>query len=131
MTFASSAFQNSGFQTDSSVVTTPVPAGRGSTGVGKRRYYEILGKLYLLSEDELEYLLNKLLTETQRPRKETSKAIRIHAPKEWEPPAADEINWDVWDELVADVGVKGYAPAINFLKRYSEDEDVSILLLYG
>lgn len=131
MTFASSAFQNSGFQTDAAVVTTPVPAGRGSSSVGRRRHYEILGKFYLLDEDELEYLLAELLTEEPKPRKATKKAIRIHAPKEWTPPPAAEIRWTMWKDLMNEAEIKGYAPMIQFLKRYSEDEDVSILLLYG
>ena len=60
MTFQTVGFQNSGYQVDEELVV-----GRARP---RRNYYEIRGKLYLLSNEELEYLVHKILAEDELPK---------------------------------------------------------------
>ena len=132
MTFGCNAFQISGWQTDCDpvvVVPDEIPAGIGKP---RRNYYEIRGKLYFLSNDELWYLVQQLLTEDKpKPRKAKKGAIRIHVPKEWTPVPWPDIDMGVWDDLVVEAQTKNYPYLLEVLQRYNEEEDLTILLLYG
>ena len=124
MSFAASAFQNSGFQVDRGVV--------GAKPKPRRHYYEIRGKLYYLSDEELNYLVHKLLAGDEPPKPKEGKAIRIRAPREWVPPPSVPYNWEVFEDLAAEAKSKNYGPLLDALQNVPmEDEDLVILLLYG
>lgn len=124
MSFAASAFQNSGFQVD-----------RGHVGRAKprRHYYEIRGKLYFLSDEELEYVVHKILADEETPKAKKGKAVRVRAPSEWVPPQHPPFDWGVYEDLATEARVKHYPVLLDILQRVpsSEDEDVAILLLYA
>ncbi len=119
MTFASSGFANSGYQTDQAVLAGLRP---------RRNYYEIRGKLYLLSDEELNYLVHKILADEPTP-KASKKPIRLRAPREWTPPPTQDFDWGVWDDLVVEAKTKNYPALLDILQRVQPSDDDEALLL--
>ncbi len=114
------AFQGSAFQCDDI----------GSIGRTRvRHYYEIRGQLYLLDNEELEFLVRKLVAQ-DKVRKIVPKAVRVKVPKKWEPPEEQVIVEPVWNDLMVEAQSKNYWPIITLLNSFRPpDDDAELLLL--
>lgn len=137
MSFQSSAFQNSGFQTDGGAAPLrPYPGPAGRSRRGKRRLYELQGKQYFLNERELEHLLALLAErrEVPKPARVVEGAAVIAVPAKWEPPAAIDPPPNLLRELVFDA-VRLDAPevlwALQRMRADPDDDDIAMLLLYS
>jgi hypothetical protein len=131
--FQQSSFQYTGFQMDPVVIPPATDPQPGNVGKPRRHYYEIKGRIYLLSEWELEYLLHMLAEGEEPPKPKKGKAARIRAPKEWTPVPTENFDYSVIEELEVEAKNHNYPTMLSILERMrsTEDEDLEILLLYG